>query len=119
MGNPSSRCIRVSQLNDDFMSKQQTRKERLFDLYAANLSAGRPEHQNLFGCPLCLRLFERSAIANEQVTLEHIVPSGKGAANETLTCKACNYTTGSRLDTDLLKRIAFEERLEQNGGPVR
>jgi len=73
----------------------------------------------LFGCPLCLRLFERTALVEDKLSLEHIVPSGRGAANETLTCKACNNTTGSRLDADLLKRIAFEERLEQEGGPVR
>lgn len=101
------------------MNRDYKKKKRLFDLYAGNLRACRPEYQDLFACPLCLTLFDRSSLDNELLSLEHIIPSGKGAANETLTCKKCNNTTGSAMDADLLKRIKHEEQMERNGGPVR
>ncbi len=70
-------------------------------------------------CPLCLKSFSNADLNEGRLTVEHIVPSGGGGDNLTLTCRVCNNTTGSKLDAQLLKRIRHEEDFHQSGGPIR
>ena len=84
---------------------------RLFDLYAANLSLYLPEHQGLFLCPLCFRLFSRDAIASKTLTLEHVIPSAIQGRLTTLTCVECNRRHGSLLEANLIQRLRTEDIL--------
>ena len=107
-----------------------------FELFAANLRAVfDPRHSEepltvtptfdharlgeIVLCPLCLKAFDRADLTAKILTVEHIVPSGGGGANLTLTCKCCNNRTGSKLDSQLLKRIEHEANFHENGGPTR
>ena len=85
------------------------RKERLFDCYAANLSACRREYTESFACPLCLRLFDRGALAACDVTEEHVVPHSLGGRVVTLTCRDCNSEAGSRLESHLVRRLERDD----------
>lgn len=89
--------------------RRLSRRERLFDCYAANLSACRREYTESFACPLCLRLFDREALAARDVTEEHIVPSSLGGRMVTLTCRECNCTAGSGLESHLVRRLERDD----------
>ena len=47
-------------------------------------------------CPLCWKETEF-----ENLTVEHIVPGSIGGSQTTLTCRSCNNTHGSKLDSQL------------------
>jgi hypothetical protein len=88
-----------------------SRKQRLFECYAANLSACRSDLTDLFACPVCLRLFDREALEAREVTEEHVVPGSLGGRMVTLTCRKCNCTAGSRLESQLVRRLEREDFL--------
>jgi hypothetical protein len=83
----------------------------LFECYAANLSACRSDLTDLFACPICLRLFDRGALEASEVTEEHVVPSSLGGRIVTLTCRECNSTAGSTLESQLVRRLERDDFL--------
>lgn len=74
---------------------------RLYDYYASNLQLLVPNSGGAFACPLCLRGYDKTAIADGTLTREHIIPSSMRGEMLTLTCKSCNNTSGSRLEAHL------------------
>jgi hypothetical protein len=73
----------------------KVRRKKLFDLFSKNLAAAKqqwPELPNVsdhFLCPLCRKLFDRSALnPPEKVSIEHAIPSALGGtyATATLVC---------------------------------
>ena len=93
------------------MSSARTtkRKEHLFDCYAANLSALRPQFSDAFACPVCLRLLRREGLAAGDITGEHVVPSSLGGRVVTLTCRDCNSEAGYRLESHLIRRLERDD----------
>ena len=84
-------------------------KERLFECYAANLSAHEPRLQDVFRCPICLREFGREAIDTGEVTEEHVPGESLGGRSWTLTCGECNWAAGSELESNLTKRLRAQD----------
>lgn len=89
----------------------------LFDRWAANLATlqGEESANDVVLCPFCLRGFNRSALATKELTEEHIIPKSLGGKETVLSCKECNNSQGSRLDSQVEKAIAAEEALEGSG----
>jgi hypothetical protein len=53
---------------------------------------------DLYGCPICGRLFTKVALSNGALTLEHVPPKSLGGKALLLTCKECNSTAGHTID---------------------
>ena len=93
-------------------------RARLFDRYASNFTLYRPQYQNVFICPLCLNGFDRLALDNDLLTVEHCVPESVGGSILTLTCKKCNNEDGTRVDSHLSERLRSDDFAEGVGqGP--
>jgi hypothetical protein len=84
-------------------------KERLFECYAANLSAHEPGSRDVFRCPIYLRNFGRDAIRTSAITKEHIVPGTLGGRLVTFTCGECNWAAGRELESNLVKRLQVQD----------
>lgn len=92
--------------------KRARRREQLFDCYASNLAAYRPELQNVFLCPLCFRLFDRDSLTRNDASIEHILPHSLGVREAiTLTCRRCNNRVSELLDAALVNRFRAEDAL--------
>ncbi len=84
-------------------------KERWFD--AGNAAFERvfpgararafPDLDNPYICPLCRRPFLRSALYDGLLTFEDAPPKSYGGKPVALTCKRCNNSLGSFLDSNL------------------
>ena len=89
------------------MSKK-AKKRILFNLYSNNLSDFKtnlksnnviPTEFGLY-CPLCTEHYDE--IKYEQLTLEHNPPKSLGGKDNILTCKNCNNSSGSKIDSEIL-----------------
>jgi hypothetical protein len=100
-------------------------KEKLFQLYADNLSVHFPKLRDVFLCPICLNAFLRDAlytvvdVRDALLTAEHIIPEAIGGQICTLTCKECNNRIGgSQLDSHLIQKLKVDD-LDLNETPLR
>jgi hypothetical protein len=84
---------------------KSNRLARLFEAYASNLSICDPALQNVIACPLCLRKFTLDALESKILTEEHIISRELGGKLVTLTCKECNSSDGSELDSNLINEF--------------
>jgi hypothetical protein len=82
------------------MSKKELR-EKLFSLYAANLSLYSPQYKDQFMCPLCKNLFTSSDLASRKLALAHAPPECVGGKIEGLACSGCDSTVGGKGDTQV------------------
>lgn len=100
-------------------------REKLFNILAKNVTAVKqhpkitidPDLTDAIVCPICMKLFPREALATDEgyidyLTLEDVPPKSLGGKAITLTCKICNNTAGSQLESHLKKRLDFEGALE-------
>ena len=71
-----------------------------------------PKAKRGFVCPICLRFFARTENLTKSVSIEHIVPHALGGRVTTLTCRRCNNTAGTQLDSNLVNRVRVEGRSE-------
>jgi 5-methylcytosine-specific restriction endonuclease McrA len=94
---------------------KRKRLARLFEAFAANLSAFDSSQQNIFACPLCLRGFTQDALESEGLTEEHIISRELGGRLITLTCKECNSRGGAELDVHLVNEF---RALDKIGSPA-
>ena len=69
-----------------------------------------PNAKRGFVCPICLRFFARTENLTKSVSIEHIVPDALGGRVTTLTCRRCNNTAGTQLDSHLVERVRVEGR---------
>lgn len=101
-------------MNCKKMSK--TRIRSFFEIYSQNLSITRkniigvhfePDLDNIFLCPMCLKYFTQDDIELAKLSLEHVPPRKLGGKVRTLTCKFCNNTSGSELESQLIKKLEF------------
>jgi len=97
------------------MSEKKARAA-LFQRFSEDLGAVFPEHSGLFGCPLCLKLFDRNEV-DTSLTLEHVIPDGLGKRLPALTCKTCNNNVGgAKLDYHLHKELELGAFFAGDGG---
>ena len=61
-------------------------------------------------CPICLTFFARKENLTKFVSIEHVVPNALGGRVTTLTCRQCNNTAGTQLDSHLVQRVRIEGR---------
>ena len=69
-----------------------------------------PNGERGFVCPICLDFFPRTKDFDQNVSIEHIVPSALAGKVTTLTCRQCNNTAGTELDSHLVQRVRIEGR---------
>jgi hypothetical protein len=82
--------------------------ESLFELYSGDLARYAPTLKGQFGCPLCLKAVQRHEPLKCVVAEEHIVPSKLGGRATTLTCRKCNNSQGSSLESNLIRQVRIE-----------
>jgi hypothetical protein len=89
------------------MSKK-VKKQILFNIYSNNLLDFKtnlksnniiPTEFGLY-CPLCTQHYDESRY--EELTLEHNPPDSLGGKDNILTCKKCNNSSGSKIDSEIL-----------------
>lgn len=90
---------------------KRKRLARLFEAFAANLSAFDSSQRNIFACPLCLRGFTPDALESEGLTEEHIISRELGGRLITLTCKECNSRGGAELDAHLVNEFRALDKI--------
>ncbi len=106
-------------------SKQLKRREILFNIYSKNFSFVKkhpnikiePDLDNIYVCPFCFNIFTEEQIfskGNSFMTLEHLPPEKLGGKKTTMTCKQCNNTAGSNLDSNLINKLSTENFLGGN-----
>jgi hypothetical protein len=78
------------------------------------LVEGRSEADSM-KCPICLRGLDRTALETRELTVEHIIPRTLGGRLTTLTCRRCNGTQGSRLDSHVVKAARSRDALAGHG----
>lgn len=86
-------------------------RERLFSLYASNLSIYHPNVTDKFLCPICLTLFTRDALINNppELSLAHIIPKSLKGRLYTLVCRRCDNWIGSEYDSQLAREKHFRD----------
>ena len=71
----------------------------------------------VYPCPICLDAFPVTAVADGQLTSEHVPPKSLGGRELLLTCRRCNNTSGTKLDADAKTkervRVALDGRLDR------
>lgn len=84
--------------------------ETVFARYEADLLRLSPGRDKGFVCPICMEFIAHSKNLSEKVAIEHIIPSKLGGKSTTLTCRRCNNTAGSKLESHLVQRVQIEGR---------
>jgi len=110
--------------------RHRDKRERLFSLYASNLSIYFPEVTDRFLCPICLTLFTRDALTSDppDVALAHVVPKSLKGQLCTLACRKCDNKIGSAFDSHVAREkqlhnweqgaTAVSGRLKHNSGDI-
>lgn len=76
------------------------KKRAWFDLGAESFARVRPgvyDHP-IYPCPICLRHYPIEALAEKQLSAEHVPPESLGGRELLLTCRSCNNSSGTKLD---------------------
>lgn len=85
------------------MGNSRTKRASLFDKGARAVERYLG-HADLYVCPLCLRAFDKEAVCDGQLTIEHVPPKRLGGRGILLTCKQCNSFSGHALDAAVSQR---------------
>lgn len=94
------------------------RIKQLYSLYAANLEAFQPEFKGVMACPLCRQFFGDNDL--DKLSIEHVIPQSVGGRIEVLTCKKCNNTFGTKVDTHLGRQLQAQDFLSgDHAGKLR
>lgn len=102
-------------------SRNSKHRIGLFQRGAKAWSILRPNQQDVYACPICLRPFPSSALdGNGELTIDHVPPEAIGGRTMVLTCRDCNNAAGRRLDHEL---AALHENIDfvegTSNGPIR
>lgn len=78
----------------------ERKKREWFELGAASFARMRPGlcSQPTYPCPICLTPFTAEALAQKQLSAEHVPPESLGGRELLLTCRGCNNSSGTKLD---------------------
>jgi len=66
-----------------------------------------PKAPSVYVCPLCAQCFDRDALENRTLTIEHAPPEALGGRPVCLTCKPCNSSAGHTVDAHMVRREAL------------
>lgn len=85
-----------------------------------DLARIRPGARDVILCPLCLAMFDKSALYGDEplVTEEHIVPGSVGGRFVTLTCRRCNNEQGSSIDSHVVRMVRNLDAIEGDGSNI-
>lgn len=72
--------------------------------------------ENVYFCPICEAAFDRGAIEDRRLTLEHVPSRVAGGREILLTCRECNNLSGHTLDAAADQRTQLWEFNERLGG---
>lgn len=97
--------------------KSKERRLRLFNQGALALSTLFPEEEGVYLCPLCLGEFDESAITYD-LTIEHVPTESYGGKGLALTCRTCNSSAGSGMDSHFSTRQEMKAYVH-DGDPIR
>ena len=91
-------------------------KERAHCIFAElsdGLARTTANSSNRVLCPLCLQAYPEDALhlQEPELTEEHIIPESLGGKLVTLSCKSCNSTHGSKLDSYLVQMVRSQDSL--------
>ena len=91
--------------------KGSIERERLFSIYAGNLSIYHSTVTDKFLCPVCLTLFSRDALICDppELSLAHIIPKSVKGRLYTLVCRYCDNWIGSAYDRQLAREKHFHD----------
>lgn len=112
-------------MSEEVLTSGDKKREQLFDLYSRNLAVVKqhpkirlaPDLDDVCICPICMKFFSREALSlsenfEDHLTLEDVPPAALGGKVRTLTCKICNNTGGSQLESHLANKLNLEEAVE-------
>jgi hypothetical protein len=112
-------------MNVKALSFGEKKREQLFNLYSQNLAIVKqhprirlePDLDDVCVCPICMKFFPREALSisegfKDHLTLEDVPPVALGGKVRTLTCKICNNSGGSQLESHLANKLNLEEAVE-------
>lgn len=102
--------------NGESTSQGDIKRRALFELFSQNLSYVkqhpnvriRPDFDEGFICPICFKMFDRNSLSKEYddyLTLEDVPPQALGGKVCTLTCKVCNNSAGTQLESHLKNKL--------------
>lgn len=83
------------------MAKTPHRLQYWFDQGANALRSTSPERPPYYLCPICCREFEQPDLDKGLLTTEHAPPRWFGGKRVALTCRECNNTAGSTIDSEM------------------
>jgi len=90
-------------------ASDRNKKLRIFDVCSKALQRLTGISRELCICPLCGDYFERQAIDNKVLTLEHVPPESLGGKAILLTCHKCNCRVASKGDSNLHLRHRHQD----------
>jgi HNH endonuclease len=84
------------------MAISQRRKRTWFDHGACSYASvcTKPPEEPIYPCPICLKPLTVAALAEGQLSSEHVPPECVGGRDLVLTCRRCNNQAGTKLDAD-------------------
>lgn len=91
------------------MNKRELKRNRIFQVYTEHLKLliknGLLEGKSdKYICPICTEIFDLNKTENP-LTLEDAPPKSLGGKANILTCKSCNNTCGTKIDSHLSERL--------------
>lgn len=95
------------------MNDNEKRRERIFNTYTKNLNLLRQRGivkmatpiERIYICPICTQPFISLVQIGNFLTLEDAPPKALGGKANILTCKKCNNTLGTKVDSHLVQRL--------------
>ena len=93
-------------------------KHTIYDRFSSSLLRFCPQYGRRYGCPLTRQVFERSAIDDNRLSLEHCIPKGLGNNAYVLTAKSANNCAGAELESHLHRMLRHDEFFGQGVGTL-
>ena len=92
------------------------KRQALFNVGAKAVSRISGRVLDQYCCPLCENMFDRAALSDGTLTIEHVPPASQGGKGLVLTCRKCNTTAGSTVDAETHRRQEHYKFLDAMAG---
>ena len=100
--------------------RPEEKREQLYTIFSRNWEEVKkhlkvriePNVHDTYLCPICFKYFTREGLKDSYddcLTLEDVPPSSLGGKVRTVTCKICNNTGGSELESHLPLKLRMDE----------
>ncbi|MDR3057828.1 MAG: hypothetical protein LBU84_06775 [Prevotella sp.] len=106
----SSLLIEEETRKSKAVSKSGNKREKIFNAYVKNLNFLIDNRfvtgeKDKYICPIDLKSHNNIDDPKDPLALEDAPPKSLGGSANTLTCKSCNNTCGTKIDSHLVKRM--------------